>query len=207
MIDRHNIPFVHAFMGLSMFAAALSTVPCAAVTTAGGKSTSKVTEKLSAKMPGTDESGIQCTSGAIYVVEVHAVSNRTDDNPGEIIGSASTEICSTNATKFSDIVMAGSLADNPGPVAASIKTGLEGAVQIHGRTVDMNANIYAPPNDGDTSQCAQQQDSGAPCKPRPFAVNFTRTWVFAPGKWMDFRAGTDAAGNSVTLLVRLSNSL
>ncbi|RFD21567.1 hypothetical protein DY926_00245 [Komagataeibacter melaceti] len=199
--------FTHAGMGVALLAAFFSAGTCMAASAATGKAASHPPgEQQSAKMPGTDGGGIQCTTGPVYVVEIHAVSNNSSDNAGVVIGSASTEICSTNATKFSDIVMAGTIADNTGPVAASMKTGVEGAVQIHGRTVDMNANIYAPPSDADAMQCAQQ-DNGSACKPHPFAVNFVRTWVFTPGKWMNFRAGTDASGNSVSLLVRLSDSL
>ncbi|GAB6969128.1 hypothetical protein JCM25156A_31670 [Komagataeibacter kakiaceti JCM 25156] len=207
MSDRRNMTLVHAGMGAALFVALLSAGTCRAASTPAGKAASHTTgEQQSTKMPGTDGGGIQCTSGPVYVVEIHAVNTSNDDNAGVVVGSASTEICSTNATKFSDIIMSGTIADNTGPVAASVKTGVEGAVQIHGRTVDMNANIYAPPNDLDTTQCAQQ-DSGSSCKPHPFAVNFVRTWVFTPGKWMNFRAGTDATGHSVSLLVRLSDSL
>lgn len=160
----------------------------------------------------TGDDGIPCPAGPVHIVEVHAYAGQAEGvGAGLSTGVASGEVCASDATRFTDVVTRGTPGDSSGQTATGEKTGVEGTIQIHGRTAQMDANIYIPMG-MDIAQCAQQdtqqQDGSqpaAPCKPHPFVASFAGTWVFTPGKWSRFSVGTDAAGNPVTLVVRLSN--
>ncbi|MBO1324645.1 hypothetical protein K2X14_05700 [Acetobacter sp. TBRC 12305] len=163
-------------------------------------------------LPDTGDDGLRCPSGPVHIVEVHAYAGQAEGaGAGLSTGVASAEICASDATRFTDVVTRGTPGDGSGQTAAGEKTGVEGTIQIRGRTAQMDANIYIPMG-MDIAQCAQadtQQQDGSqpstPCRPHPFVASFAGTWVFSSGKWSHFSVGTDAAGNPVTLVVRLTN--
>ncbi|WP_148301415.1 hypothetical protein, partial [Asaia prunellae] len=143
---------------------------------------------------------IRCPSGIVRIAEIQAfVQNSRSQAESQIIGSASTEVCSDNETKYIDIVTHGAPDDSVNTGQLGQRSGVDGSVQVHGRTARLNANVYIPLNDADYTQCSRQDDNGqdGTCKPHGQVVSFTGNWVFSLGKWKTFRTGTDSAGNPV----------
>lgn len=166
---------------------------------------------------GTGEDGIRCPAGAVHIAEIRVLA-RQDGRAGAVrpIGIASAEICAGDATRFSDVVTRGAPDGASGAAAIGQKTGVEGSIQISGRTAQMDATVYLPLNDADLAQCAQQQDTqgqdtqaqggaGGTCRPHGLVASLADTWVFSPGRWSALQVGTDSAGNPIALYVRISN--
>lgn len=156
------------------------------------------------------EDGLRCPSGPVHITEVQAITRQNNAaDPNLPIGEASVEVCATDATKFTDVVTRG--APDAGVAGGSVgqKTGVDGTIQIRGRTAQMDATVYVPLTETDIAQCAarddgQQQDGGGgTCRPHGFVASFAGTWVFSPGKWQSFQAGADSAGNPIVLAVRI----
>jgi hypothetical protein len=164
-------------------------------------------------IPNTGDDGLRCPAGAVHIAEIRGILHPGGDaGQDQLLGAASVEVCANDPTKFSDIVIRGASTADTGVTSAGEKTGVNGTIQIRGRTAQMDSNIYAPISAADLAQCAQQQDSAPPtqdgstqCKPHPFVASFSGTWVFGIGKWTNFHVGTDTAGNPITLMVRISN--
>ena len=183
---------------------------------ATGKSTQDMSADMASHhsdMPNVGDDGLRCPAGAVHIAEVRGILRQGGDSgQDQLLGAASVEVCANDATKFSDIVIRGASTADTGNTSAGEKTGVDGTIQIRGRTAQMDSNIYAPISAADLAQCAQQQDSAPPaqdgaavCKPHPFVASFSGTWVFGIGKWTNFHVGTDTAGNPITLMVRISN--
>ncbi|MBB2203599.1 hypothetical protein [Gluconacetobacter takamatsuzukensis] len=162
------------------------------------------------------EDGLRCPSGAVHIAEIQAIMRQNGvADPNLPVGEASVEVCATDATKFADVVTRGAPDDvdpagtgaGGGPVGQ--KNGVDGTIQIRGRTAQMDANIYLPLTDADNTQCASRSDDGqqggGPCKPHGFVTSFAGTWVFTPGTWATFQAGTGPSGNPIVLAVRIQN--
>uniref|UniRef100_UPI00056083B7 hypothetical protein n=1 Tax=Asaia astilbis TaxID=610244 RepID=UPI00056083B7 len=93
---------------------------------------------------GTGDS-IRCPSGIVRVAEIEAIiQGDANRSGGQTIGSASVEICADNETKYIDIVTRGAPDEAAGNGSPGRKTGVDGSIQIHGRTARLNANIYVP---------------------------------------------------------------
>jgi len=124
-----------------------------------------------------------------------------------VIGSASLEVCADNETKYIDIITSGAPDDVANNGQQGQKTGIDGSIQIHGRTARLNTNIYIPLTEADLSQCARQEDAQPDnaCKPHAQVASFTGTWVFSLGKWTTFRTGAETAGGSVIVAARILN--
>ncbi|MBB2158631.1 hypothetical protein ACLRDC_11710 [Gluconacetobacter sacchari] len=160
----------------------------------------------------TGEDGLRCPAGPVHIAEVHAITRQNNPaDPNLPIGEASVEVCATDATKFSDVVTRGAPDDSAAGGAVGQKTGVNGTIQIRGRTAQMDATVYAPLAEADIAQCSQRDEGqqpdggGAPCRPHGFVTSFAGTWVFSPGTWQSFQAGADSAGNPIVLAVRILN--
>lgn len=156
------------------------------------------------------EDGLRCPSGPVHITEVQAITRQNNvADPNLPIGEASVEVCATDATKFTDVVTRGAPDAGGGGGSVGQKTGVDGTIQIRGRTAQMDATVYVPLTEADIAQCASrddapQQDGGSgACRPHGFVASFAGTWVFSPGKWQSFQAGTDSAGNPIVLAVRI----
>ena len=180
---------------------------------AAGKQAQDTPSSTSSRGPETGDDGLRCPAGAVHIAEVRGILRQGGETgQDQLLGAASVEVCANDATKFSDIVIRGASTVDTGSTSAGEKTGVDGTIQIRGRTAQMDSNIYAPISAADLAQCAQQQDSAPPsqdgaatCKPHPFVASFSGTWVFGTGKWTNFHVGTDTAGNPITLMVRITN--
>ncbi|NVN23042.1 hypothetical protein HW511_01460 [Asaia siamensis] len=149
---------------------------------------------------------MRCPSGIVRIAEIQTfVQNPQPHADPQPIGSASVEVCADNETKYIDIVTRGAPDDVANNGQQGHKSGVDGTIQIHGRTAQLNANIYIPLSDADYTQCARQDDSGqdGSCKPHAQVVSFTGTWVFSLGKWATFRTGADSAGSPVVIAARV----
>lgn len=148
---------------------------------------------------------LRCPAGVVRVAEIQAVVQGRTGAQGQVIGSASVEICADNETKYIDIVTRGAPDDTANNGQQGQKTGIDGSIQIHGRTARLNTNIYIPIGDADLAQCGRQDDSQSEgnCKPHVQVASFTGTWVFSLGKWTTFRTGADTAGSPVILAARI----
>ncbi len=163
--------------------------------------------RSSTTLPGNGD-GIRCPSGVVRIAEVQAfIQSAAQQERTKVIGSASLEVCADNETKYIDIITSGAPDDVANNGQQGQKTGIDGSIQIHGRTARLNTNIYIPLTESDLSQCARQEDAqpdGA-CKPHAQVASFTGTWVFSLGKWTMFRTGADTAGGSVVVAARILN--
>ncbi|NVN02701.1 MULTISPECIES: hypothetical protein [Asaia] len=149
---------------------------------------------------------MRCPAGVVRVAEIQAfVQNTQPRADAQPIGSASVEVCADNETKYIDIVTRGTPDDVANNGQQGQKSGVDGTIQIHGRTAQLNANIYIPLTEADYTQCARQDDGGQDgnCKPHAQVVSFTGTWVFSLGKWAAFRTGADSAGAPVVIAARV----
>lgn len=159
------------------------------------------------------DDGLHCPAGPVHIAEIQAITRQNNAaDPNLPLGEASIEICATDATKFTDVVTRG--APDAGVAGGLVgqKTGVDGTMQIRGRTAQMDATVYVPLAAVDMGQCGaqddgQQQDGagGGTCKPHGFVASFAGTWVFSPGKWQSFQAGADSSGNPIVLAVRILN--
>ncbi|MFW7269464.1 hypothetical protein ACMAUO_16055 [Gluconacetobacter sp. Hr-1-5] len=159
------------------------------------------------------DDGLHCPAGPVHIAEIQAITRQNDTaDPNLPLGEASIEICATDATKFTDVVTRG--APDNGAAGGSVgqKTGVDGTMQIRGRTAQMDATVYVPLAAADMGQCGSQDDGqqqdgagGGTCRPHGFVASFAGTWVFSPGKWQSFQAGTDSSGNPIVLAVRILN--
>ncbi|MBB2177876.1 hypothetical protein [Gluconacetobacter tumulicola] len=158
------------------------------------------------------DDGLRCPSGPVRIAEIQAITRQNNEaDPNLPIGAASVEVCSTDATKFTDVVTRGAPDEAVTGGSVGQKTGVDGTIQIRGRTAQMDATVYVPLAAADIAQCTsrddapQQDGTGGPCRPHGFVASFAGTWVFSAGKWQSFQTGTDSAGNPIVLAVRIMN--
>lgn len=184
-----------------MMVALLGAGGCGAATARGNSATTA----------RTGEDGLRCPAGPVHIAEIHAITRQNNAaDPNLPLGEASVEICATDATKFADVVTRGAPDESAGPSVGQ-KTGVNGTIQIRGRTAEMDATVYAPLAETDFAQCGARDDGqssdggGGTCRPHGFVTTFAGTWVFSPGTWQSFQAGTDSTGNPIVLAVRILN--
>ncbi|MBB2163062.1 hypothetical protein HLH26_00645 [Gluconacetobacter sp. 1b LMG 1731] len=159
------------------------------------------------------DDGLHCPAGPVHIAEIQAITRQNNaGDPNLPLGEASIEICATDATKFTDVVTRGTPDGGAAGGSVGQKTGVDGTLQIRGRTAQMDATVYVPLAAADMAQCSlqddgQQQDGAGngTCRPHGFVASFAGTWVFSPGKWQSFQAGADSSGNPIVLAVRILN--
>ena len=181
-----------------VFCSGLGVAPLSAAFAASGEGT---------VYQGNGDS-IRCPSGIVRIAEIQAfVQNSRSQAESQIIGSASTEVCSDNETKYIDIITRGTPDDVSNNGQQGQKSGIDGSIQIHGRTAQLNTNVYIPLTESDAMQCNRQEESqpDGVCKPHAQVASFTGTWVFSLGKWRMFRTGAETEGGSVIVAARILN--
>lgn len=188
---------------LSARAVLCATVPCLATGLTGMSAPAYAGTVL----PGNGDS-IRCPSGVVRIAEVQAIVDYVgQEAKNRVIGSASIEVCSDNETKYIDIITRGTPDDVSNNGQQGQKSGIDGSIQIHGRTAQLNTNVYIPLTESDAMQCNRQEESqpDGVCKPHAQVASFTGTWVFSLGKWRMFRTGAETEGGSVIVAARILN--